>query len=142
MSKTKPNEPTTAVKKFLHAIEHPVRKADALRLDKIMREETGFKPRLWSGKMVGYGRYEYTYESGHSGECLATGFAPSKSKQTLYIMPGYQDLDDQLERLWKHKKGKCCLYINKLEDVDEDVLREIIRFGLDDLATKWEIHPA
>ena len=107
-----------------------------------MREETGFKPRLWSGKMVGYGRYEYTYESGHSGECLATGFAPAKSKQTLYIMPGYQDLDDQLERLGKHKKGKCCLYINKLEDVDEDVLREIIRFGLDDLATKWEIHPA
>ena len=61
---------------------------------------------------------------------MMTGFSPRKANSTIYIMPGYQDLSEMLGRLGKHKTGKSCLYINKLEDIDQDVLEEIINFGL------------
>ena len=125
---------------YLEAIDHPVRRADALRLDAIFRETTGFAPYLL-GRIVGYGRYDYTYDSGRSGSSLATGFAPAKANLTLYIMPGYAALGPLLDRLGKHKKGKSCLYINKLADVDDTVVAEIIRTGLDDLATRWPVQP-
>lgn len=128
------------VSEFLNAIDHDTRRRDALRLDEIFRDVTGWQPKLM-GKMVAYGTYDYTYESGHSGTSLATGFAPQKARQTLYIMPGYSDFDHILARIGKHKLGKSCLYINKLADVDEDVVAEIIRAGLDDLATRWTITP-
>ena len=125
---------------FLDAVDHPIRRAGAKRLDALFRDVTGFAPWLSpNGKMVGYGKYHYTYDSGHSGTTLATGFAPAKSNLTIYIMPGYLEMEEPLSRLGKHKKGKSCLYINKLADIDEDVLAEIIRLGLDDLATRWTI---
>ena len=73
---------------------------------------------------------------------MATGFSPRKASQVLYIMPGYQDFGEILGRLGKHKLGKACLYINKLDDVDLDVVAEIIRAGLDDLGTRWDITPS
>ena len=80
--------------------------------------------------IIGYGRYEYKYESGREGEFFLTGFSPRKANSTIYIMPGYQDLSEMLGRLGKHKAGKSCLYINKLKDIDIGVLEEIILFGL------------
>lgn len=96
---------------------------------------------LWNGGMLGYGRYDYTYETGRTGTWFATGFAPRKAKLSIYIMPGYTDFGPILDRLGKHKKGKSCLYLNKLEDADLDVLAELIRAGLSDLATRWPVHP-
>lgn len=122
----------------LNAIENPTRRADAFRLNKIMQSASGFEPKLW-GKIIGYGSYDYTYASGRSGTSLATGFAPQKSKLSLYIMPGYADFAPILERLGKHKTGKACLYINKLADIDEAVLEELIKAGLKDLAAQWPI---
>ena len=90
---------------------------------------------------MGYGRYHYTYDSGREGECNATGFSPRKSNLSIYIMPGYQDYSGILSRLGKHKTGVACLYINKLADVDEAVLRELIQTGLKDLNAKWPVLP-
>lgn len=117
------------------------KRSEALILDGLFRATTGFEPKLWAGGIIGYGRYDYTYESGRSGTSFATGFAPRKAKHSIYIMPGYADFSDILLRLGKHKIGKACLYINKLPDVDQAVLQELILAGLQDLATRWDIHP-
>lgn len=131
----------TSVADFIAAIEHPVRRADAEVLDALFQKVTGWKPRMFGPSIIGYGSYEYTYDSGHSGVCQATGFSPRKANQVLYIMPGYQDFGDILDRIGKHKKGKACLYVNKLADVDLDVMAEIIRAGLDDLGKRWPVTP-
>lgn len=96
---------------------------------------------MWGPSIIGYGRYAYRTQSGREGEFLATGFSPRKAAHSIYIMPGYADFGPLLKRLGKHKSGRACLYINKLADVDEGVLAEVIRAGLDDLARLHEIHP-
>ena len=127
---------------FLEAVEHPVRRADGLILDDMFRRITGWQPRMWGPTIVGYGKYHYIYDSGREGDSLATGFSPRKTNLSLYIMPGYQNFGDMLDRLGKHKKAVACLYINKLADVDLAVLEEIIRAGLDDLGKAWSVKPS
>lgn len=126
---------------YIAAIAPDQKRADAVVLDALFREVSGYQPRMFGGSIIGYGSYAYTYDSGHSGVSIATGFAPRKSNIVLYIMPGYSDFGDILARLGKHKMGKSCLYINKLADVDTEVLKDLIRAGLDDLATRWPITP-
>ncbi|GGX42507.1 hypothetical protein GCM10007385_07740 [Tateyamaria omphalii] len=120
-------------------VEPEVRQAEALQLDDLFRRVTGFEPQIWTGGIVGYGAYDYTYASGRSGTWMATGFAPRKAKLSIYIMPGYADFGPILERLGPHSKGKSCLYITRLERVDMDVLGELIAAGLRDLATHWPV---
>lgn len=117
------------------------RRGEAERLLAIFGEVTGWEPRLWGPSMVGFGRYEYRYESGHSGESFATGFSPRKAELSIYILPGYADFGPILARLGPHKLGKSCLYVRRLDAVDEGVLRELIRAGLADLGKRWPIHP-
>ena len=128
-----------AVTRFLASVEHPTRRADSERLDAIFREVTGWRPRMWGPSIVGYGSYHYRYESGREGDFCATGFSPRKTNLVVYIMPGYSNFDDELARLGKHKLGKSCLYLNKLSDVDETVLRDLVRAGLDELADRYPI---
>ncbi len=132
----------TDVDTFLSKVTPPNRHEEALKLDALFRETTGWKPVLWSGSMLGYGSYDYTYATGRSGTYLATGFAPRKAKLSIYIMPGYADFSDILGRLGKHSIGKSCLYLNKLGDTDMDVLKELIRAGLKDLGNKWPVTPS
>ncbi len=96
---------------------------------------------MWGASMIGYGRYHYRYKSGREGDFLATGFSPRKSALSIFIMPGYADFGDILTRLGKHKLGKSCLYVNKLADIDLDVLSELIRAGLKDLDQHWPVQP-
>lgn len=141
MAENKTQATDAEVTAFLNAVEHPTRRADGLALDALFRRITGWTPRMWGPTIVGYGSYDYTYDSGHSGTSLATGFSPRKASQSLYIMPGYMEMTDLLDRLGKHKIGKACLYINKLADVDMAVVEEIIRRGLADLASKYPVSP-
>lgn len=127
------------VETFLRDVSPERRHGEAAALDRLFQDVTGWQPVLWSGSMLGYGSYDYTYKSGRTGTWLATGFAPRKAKLSIYIMPGYADFGGILGRLGKHTKGKSCLYLNKLADADEDVLAELIRAGLDDLATHWPV---
>ena len=139
-NKSQPN--TVSVVDFLNDVQHPTRRADGLALDALFREITGFEPRMWGPTIVGYGRYHYVYDTGREGDYLATGFSPRKSNMSVYIMPGYTNFYPILSRLGKHKKGKSCLYINKLEDIDLDVLGELIKAGLKDLDQKWPVQPS
>lgn len=139
-NKTKPTEASVA--DFLAGVEPARKRDDALALDRLFRRVTGWQPRLWGPSMIGYGAYHYVYDSGREGDFLATGFSPRKTSLVVYIMPGYADFGDILARLGKHKLGKSCLYINKLSDIDESVLEELIRAGLDDLASRWPVSPS
>jgi hypothetical protein len=117
------------------------RQAEAEQLLALFAETTGWEPRLWGPSIVGFGRYAYRYDSGHGGESLATGFSPRKAELSLYILPGYADFGAILSRLGPHRTGKSCLYLKRLSAVDEGALRALIRAGLQDLATRWTVHP-
>jgi hypothetical protein len=120
----------------------PDRREDAAQLLALFAEETGFAPQLWPGGIAGFGRYAYRYASGHSGEYLATGFAPRKADISIYIIPGQADHTALLAQLGRHRMGKGCLYLRRLADADEGVLRALIRAGLADLRSQWPILPA
>lgn len=117
------------VEEFIAEVDHPVRRADAEVLDAMFRRITQQDPVMWGPAMVGYGQYHYEYASGHSGDALATGFSPRKASLSLYGLTGQPEAPDLLAELGKHKLGKACLYINKLADVNLDVLEELIRTG-------------
>ena len=92
----------------------------------MMADITGEKPVMWGPSVVGFGSYHYKYASGREGDWMITGFSPRKQALTLYIMPGFDRYDDLMVKLGKYKTGKSCLYINKLEDVDKNILHELI----------------
>lgn len=142
MPQTPPNQDSEQIATFLGQVTPERRKADAHELDALFSAATGWQPCLWPAGILGYGSYRYTYDSGHSGVSLATGFAPRKAKMVVYIMPGYAEFGDFLARLGPHKTGKACLYLGPLSKVDLSVLRELIRAGLEDLQTRWPVSPS
>jgi hypothetical protein len=92
---------------------------------------------MWGSTIVGFGQYEYTYASGHSGSWARVGFSPRKTSLSVYLMPGFDAQGDLLKQLGKHKLGKSCLYINKLADVDMAVLRQLVQRALDEMKAKY-----
>lgn len=127
MSDNKTRPTAQNVTEFLNSVEHPTRREDGLTLLEMMSEITGEDAVMWGSSIVGFGSYHYEYDSGREGNMPLVGFSPRKQSLTLYIMPGFDDYDGTLARLGKHKIGKSCLYINKLADVDEDILRQLIQ---------------
>jgi hypothetical protein len=119
-------------REFLIAATEGDRRNDAFRILEMMEEISGEPAVMWGDSIIGFGRYSYRYASGHTGEWLRIGFSPRKRDFSLYIMDGCLSYasdaasDDILSRLGKHKAGKACLYIRRLSDVDEAVLRELI----------------
>ncbi|KIC27608.1 DUF1801 domain-containing protein [Leisingera sp. ANG-M6] len=141
MSRNKTALTGASVIEFLQAVEPERKSVEAQELDRLFRKATGYQPQMWGPSIVGYGRYHYRYATGREGEFLATGFAPRRARHSIYIMPGYQDYSAILARLGKHRLGKSCLYVNKLADIDLDVLGELIRAGLKDLNAIWPVQP-
>lgn len=118
-----------SVGEFLSAVEHPVRRRDGYRLLTMMADATGQPAEMWGPTIVGYGRYHYKYATGREGDASAVGFSPRKASLSLYGLSYGPESAGLLARLGKHKTGAGCLYINKLDDVDEAVLTELIRNG-------------
>jgi len=123
--KTKKNE--ASVEGFLKSVENEKRREDSFVVLDLMKEVTGEKPTMWGTSIVGFGSYHYKGASGREGDWMKVGFSPRKQNMTLYIMDGFDSYDSLLDKLGKHKTGKSCLYINKLEDVDQTVLRELVK---------------
>ena len=142
MSQNKTQQTGADVAGFLAGVTPDSKAADALILDQLFRKVTGFQPRMWGPSIIGYGQYHYTYASGREGDFLATGFSPRKAAHSIYIMPGYTDFGHILSRIGKHKTGKSCLYVNKLADIDLEVLAELITAGLEDLGSRWPVLPS
>ncbi len=115
---------------FIAAVADPRRRADAAVIDTLHRRVTGQDPQMWGPSIIGYGRYTYTYVSGHSGTMCRAGFSPRKAAMTIYLVGQYSgqqaEADALFARLGKHKTGKSCLYINTLTDVDMDILEQLV----------------
>jgi len=130
-NKTKPGG--ASVHDFLERIENEQRREDCHRVNVIMREITGSEPVMWGESIVGYGNYHYKYASGREGDWFLCGFSPRKQSLSIYIMGYLEFYGDILKDLGKHKHGKGCLYINRLSDVDETVLRKLIKTSVERL---------
>lgn len=135
--KTKENE--APVDAFLDAVENKRRQEDAFAVKVMMEDVTGWSAKMWGSSMVGFGAYEYKYDSGREGRLFITGFSPRKANLVLYIMNGFSTYDTLLGQLGKHKTGKSCLYVNKLADVDMDVLADMVKFSVDYMVEKYGI---
>jgi len=122
-NKTKPTD--LSVEEFLNHPDQAKRKPDLEALIAICEEVTGFPPVLW-GKIVGFGKYHYKYASGHDGDSILTGFASRKAAIVLYASAGLDKCADELAILGKYKRAGGCLHINKITDVDTEVLKKII----------------
>jgi uncharacterized protein DUF1801 len=114
------------VDKFLKGIKEQEKREDCYQILKLMEKATRSKARMWGTSIVGFGDYHYVYKSGREGDWFVTGFSPRKQNLTLYSMGGFLQFTDLLKKLGKYSTGKGCLYINKLEDVDPKVLKELI----------------
>ncbi len=126
MAEMKTRETGASVEAFVAGVTPERRKCDSLTLLNLMRRVTGLEPKMWGARIVGFGRYHYVYESGREGDYLIIGFSPGKAALSVYVMPGFSGFQALMARLGKHKIGKSCLYINKLDDVDLAVLEELL----------------
>ena len=133
--KTKQNEQD--VYEFLDGVSNETRKNDSYKVLELMQTATGVEPKMWGDSIVGFGSYHYKYASGREGDWFLTGFSPRKQSLTLYIMPGFDEYEALLEELGKHKIGKSCLYINKLEDIDFDVLKKLVKESYEHMKGKY-----
>ena len=127
MAENKTRKTGASVEEFLSSVENKRRREDGSTLLTMMQEITGLEPEMWGPSIIGFGDYHYKYESGREGDMFLTGFSPRKQSLSLYIMDGFDGRDELLKRLGKHRKSVSCLYINKLADVDMDVLQELIQ---------------
>lgn len=132
--KTKLND--ASVEKFLDAVPDEKRRADSYAVLELMKKVTKHEPKMWGGAIIGFGSYRYKYASGQEGDWPPAAFSPRKANLTLYIMPGFDRYEELMKKLGKYKTGKCCLYINKLEDVDQKVLKELIKASYDLMCKK------
>ena len=123
-NKTAPTD--ASVDDFIAGVDNKRRHADALTLLELFKQITQLEPVMWGPSIIGFGSYHYKYASGREGDMLATGFSPRKANLSLYVGDKFDGAAELYEKLGKYKRSVACLYINKLADVDMDVLKEII----------------
>lgn len=124
--KTKKNQ--ASVEAFINLVEHEGKRKDALEILEMMMDITKEKPKMWGTSIIGFGDVRYKYASGREGDWFKVGFSPRKANVSLYLMGcDISKADSILSRLGKYKTGKGCLYINKLADIDKNVLKELIK---------------
>lgn len=126
MAELKTHATDAKVEEFLDTIADDARRQDCRRVLEIMKSATGAEPRMWGASIVGFGSYHYRYESGREGDWFLTGFSPRKRDLTLYIVAGFDRYEPLMSKLGKYKTGKSCLYVKRLADIDEAVLRELV----------------
>jgi hypothetical protein len=115
------------VEAFLNSVADEKKRQDSFTILELMKKVTGKEPEMWGDSIIGFGNYHYKYASGREGDWFLTGFSPRVQNLTLYIMAGFDDYDQLLGKLGKHSTGKSCLYIKKIEDIDIDVLKELVK---------------
>jgi hypothetical protein len=134
MAELKTRPTGVSVDAFLDGVADPGRRADAHKVRALMERLSGEPAAMWGPTIVGFGRYQYKYDSGHAGEMARIGFSPRGRELVFYLFPRPQPL---MDRLGKHRTGKACLYIKRLADVDEAVLEALIVGALAYMAEKY-----
>lgn len=135
MAELKTKQTNASVTAFLKKIRDEKRRSECLAILKLMKDVTKSEPKMWGSSIVGFGTYRYKYPTGREGEWFLTGFSPRKQNLTLYIMSGL-GFGALLAKLGKHKAGRACLYIKKLEDIDMSVLKELVTRGVQSMKAR------
>lgn len=125
MAKNKTTETEGSVTDFINAVEDNIKRDDSFRITALFQDTTGFEPKMWGTSIIGFGIYHYIYDSGHEGDAPIVGFSPRKDSISIYL-PVFEKRHLLLEKLGKHKTGKACIYIKKLDQIDIAVLRKLI----------------
>ncbi|TDW48914.1 uncharacterized protein DUF1801 [Flavobacterium sp. 270] len=133
MAKNKTTETQSSVTDFINAVEDQKKQTDAFELAKIMQEQTGFEPKMWGPSIIGFGSYHYKYESGHEGDAPLVAFSPRKAAISLYCYITPENREELLAKLGKHKASKGCIYINKLADIDIEILKKMTVLSVENL---------
>ena len=140
MAKNKTQETEYAVIDFLNSVEGEQKRKDSLELIRIFKEVSGFEPKMWGPSIIGFGSYHFKYESGREDEAPLVGFSPRKAAISLYFS---SDIEGQqatlLSQLGKFKNGKSCIYIKKLADVKEDILKALTQESIDFIQKKYPV---
>ena len=125
--KNKTNETNVNVTDFINSyVDNEQKKADSFRLVELMREWSGFEPKMWGPTIIGFGSYHYKYQSGHEGDCPIIGFSPRKAAFSLYVYSQTAGSKRLLKDLGKFKMAKACIYVKKLSDINLTILEKLI----------------
>lgn len=136
-NRTQP-EPHLSVDAFLRGLNDPQKESDSRQLIALLRRQTGHEPRIWGTSMIGFGSYHYRYASGRQGDMFLAGFAPRAANLVIYVMAGFARNSEIMERLGKYKRGKSCLYLRRLADVDAGALAELSQASIDYMRANYE----
>lgn len=123
--KTKENE--NSVIEFIESVESPKKREDAYRLLDLFTAVTSYPAKMWGPSIIGFGSYHYKYASGHEGDAPLTGFSPRKAKISLYLSMEEETYKRLAANFGKHTRGKACIYVNRVADIDVEVLKEMIK---------------
>lgn len=136
MAKNKTAATEVNITEFIQKVDNEVKRKDSFQLVEIFKTISGFEPKMWGPTIIGFGNYHFKYESGHEGDCPIAGFSPRKDAIVLYIAE-FENREQLLEKLGKHKLGKVCVYVKKIEDINVSVLEELIRASIKYITTKY-----
>jgi hypothetical protein len=138
MAKNKTVETENSVAEFLAVISDVKRREDSTFVIDLLSKLSGFEPKMWGSSIVGFGIYHYKYESGHSGNAPLAGLASRKNALTVYLASNFEEKEALLSQLGKHKSSKSCLYIQKIEDIDIDILSQLVQKSIEQIR---ELYP-
>lgn len=138
MAKNKTNETAANVEDFINSFADTEQKRkDSFELLELMQGITGYGPKMWGPSIVGFGSYHYKYDSGHEGDAPLIGFSPRKAAISLYVFTGLEEHKHLLNGLGKFKMGKACIYVKKLADINQDVLKELMKETISFLQSRY-----
>ncbi|HTO35861.1 MAG TPA: DUF1801 domain-containing protein [Flavobacterium sp.] len=141
MAKNKTQTTDANVEDFINSFADTEQKRkDSFELIKLMQDFTGYEPKMYGPSIVGFGNYHYKYDSGHEGDAPLVGFSPRKAAISLYVFTGYlghSEQEELLKDLGKFKMGKACIYVKKLSDINQDVLKKLMKSTIEFLQSKY-----
>jgi hypothetical protein len=133
MAKNKTIETDNNVVDFLATISDAKRCEDCTFIINLLKKISGFEPKMWGSSIIGFGIYNYKYKSGHTGDAPLAGLASRKNALTIYLASTFDEKETLLSKLGKHKSSKACLYIQKLEDIDIEILSLLVKKSIEHL---------
>ncbi len=126
MAKNKTAETTASVTSFIEKTGDPIKREDSYKIAALIKNQTGFEPKMWGSSIIGFGSYHYKYDSGHEGNAPLIGFSPRNNALTLYMASNFEGKEQLLRQLGKHRTGVGCIYIKRLDDVNIDILKKMV----------------
>ncbi|MCD0465714.1 DUF1801 domain-containing protein [Flavobacterium sp. ENC] len=133
MAQNKTTETENSVTHFINAVEDSTKRNDSLELVRLMQQQTGYTPKMWGAAIIGFGTYHYKYASGHEGDAPLVAFSPRKAAISFYCYLEPENREELLSQLGKHKSGKGCIYIQKIADINIEVLKKMISLSVENL---------